>query len=124
MITGLITLASGIFGGMPKKTIIIAVAAIALFGGGLTLGYKYSNNKWQAKEAELLKKWAESMKKLDEEHRKREQELIAKNKQTRVQVREVVREVPKYITPDGCNINDAGLQHIRTYVRQLFPETK
>lgn len=124
MIATLLTFASGLFSSMPRKIIIFVIIAIILFGGGVTLGFKYSNTKWQAKEAKLLKDWAESMKKLDEEHRKREQELIAKNKKTRVQVREVVREVPKYITTDGCNIDDDGLQHIRTYVRKLFPEAK
>lgn len=103
---------------------LAGAVAVAIAGGGVWSGYWLADTKHKATQMGIYQDWEESLIILDKDHRARERELIAKQAENHVQIRTVIKEIPKYITPDGCTINDDGVQHLRDQVGQLFPYAK
>ena len=97
---------------------------LSAFLVGTYSGYKATATYWKSKELGIYKQWSKSLIDYDEKYRKREQDLLNQLEKSRGKTKTVIREIPKYVTPDGCTLSDDGVQHIRDSVKQLFSEAK
>lgn len=104
------------------------IGGVALIGFLLT--FSYLKGKWACEQAHELEmasltlEWAEQLDARDEENRELERMVLEKEIVVEEKIVEIIKEIPKYITVDKCRVNDAGVQHIRGRVSELFPTAK